>query len=252
MNELYLRIEAFQNLLVEIATSGAHSDEEYKAQRSELIKIDEIKDLLPQFLQTNRTVSQFWQFIKGKFPTYKERREFLWQEFSSALTYAENRWIGAAETSITKKLDKFNLKHIDDEWRKALKRSVDDPEGAITSARTLVETTCKYVLDSLGSPYQDDIELPRLFKLTASGLNLAPDQHTEQIFKQILGGLQTVVEGLGAMRNKLSDSHGKKSIHVKPATRHAELAVNLAGTLTTFLLETFEAKLLKEKSLHHE
>jgi len=249
MNELYLRIEAFQNLLIDIATSGAHSDAEYKAQRSELMMIEEIKDLLPQFLQTNRSASQFWQFMKGKFQTYKERREFLWHEFSSALAYAENRWVGIAETSISQKIEKFNLKQIDDEWRKALKRSVDDPEGAITSARTLVETTCKYVLDNTSAEYQDDLELPKLFKLTASGLNLAPDQHTEQIFKQILRGIQTVVEGLGAMRNKLSDSHGKKSVHAKPATRHAELAVNLAGTLTTFLLATFEAKILKKKPL---
>lgn len=87
---------------------------------------------------------------------------------------------------------------------------MDDPEGAITSSRTLIETTCKYILDELKITYKDDIELPKLYKLTAENLNLAPDQHTEQIFKQILGGCQSVVDGLGALRNKLSDSHGKK------------------------------------------
>jgi hypothetical protein len=93
--------------------------------------------------------------------------------------------------------------------------------------------------------YKDDLELPKLYKMTAENLNLAPDQHTEQIFKQILGGCQTVVEGLGALRNKLSDSHGKKSSQVKPTSRHAELAVNLAGTMTTFLLETYEFRTQK-------
>jgi hypothetical protein len=88
--------------------------------------------------------------------------------------------------------------------------------------------------------YKDDIDLPKLYKLTAENLNLAPDQHTEQIFKQILGACQSVVEGLGALRNKLSDAHGKKTSQLKPSPRHAELAVNLSGTMTTFLLETFE------------
>jgi hypothetical protein len=71
-------------------------------------------------------------------------------------------------------------------------------------------------------------------------------QHTEPIFKQILGGCTSVVEGLGALRNRLSDSHGKGLKRVKPDTRHAELAVNLAGSMATFLVETWEH--LKDQS----
>jgi hypothetical protein len=51
-----------------------------------------------------------------------------------------------------------------------------------------------------------------------------------------------VVEGLGALRNRLSDAHGKGTAGVKPAPRHAELAVNLAGTMATFLVATWEAR----------
>jgi hypothetical protein len=72
-------------------------------------------------------------------------------------------------------------------------------------------------------------------------LNLSPAQHTEQIFKQILGGCKSVVEGLGAMRNKISDAHGKGKKSIKPASRHAELAVNLAGSMATYLVSTWEA-----------
>ncbi|HMJ70908.1 MAG TPA: abortive infection family protein [Cyclobacteriaceae bacterium] len=246
MNDLYLQIDTFKNLLVNVATSGSHSDDEYKTQRTAIIEISELKDLIPNFVVSNRSVDQFWQFIKGKFQTYKERREYLWTEFEAALRYAERKKKVVAE-DLTHKIGKFNLELINEEWRKALKRSADDPEGAITSARTLIETTCKHILDKLGNTYKDDLELPKLYKLTADGLNLAPDQHTEQIFKQILGGCQTVVEGLGAMRNKLSDSHGKKISQVRPATRHAELAINLSGAMTTFLLETFESKMIKNK-----
>ena len=123
-----------------------------------------------------------------------------------------------------------------------MERKATDPEAAITTARTLIETTCKFILDDLKVEYEDDLELPKLYKITADKLNLAPDQHTEQIFKQILSGCQSVINGLGALRNKLSDSHGKKTISVKPLPRHAELAVNLAGTMTTFLLETYQQK----------
>ena len=57
---------------------------------------------------------------------------------------------------------------------------------------------------------------------------------------QILGGCSTVVEGLGAVRNKLSDSHGKGKGRAKPGPRHARLAVNLAGAMATFLVETYD------------
>jgi type II secretory pathway component PulL len=82
----------------------------------------------------------------------------------------------------------------------------------------------------------------QLYRLTAEALQLAPSQQSEQIFKQIFGGCQTVVEGLGALRNKLSDAHGKGKVPATPEARHAELAVNLAGAMATFLVETWEAQ----------
>lgn len=242
MQELQVKIEIIQNMLIAIATGGGGEGDEYKKLRTELISDNDIKTYLPDFLLTNRTTEQFWQFIKFKFSTYAERRIYIWKEFSKALSYIEEKQKGVSDESTTKAIQKFNQEYINLQWTKALERKADDPEGAITTARTLIETTCKFILDSLRAPYKDDIELPKLYKLTAENLNLAPDQHTEQIFKQILGGCQAVVEGLGALRNKLSDSHGKKISQSKPNSRHATLAVNLAGTMTTFLLETYELK----------
>jgi hypothetical protein len=245
MKDLQTKIETLQNLLIAIATGGSCEDEDYKNLRNELLNNTEIKSYLPEFLLTIRTSGQFWQFIKFKFSTYVERRQYLWNEFSNVLNYIETKQNGIIDKSTSKSIEKFSQEYIKLQWIKALERKVDDPEGAITTARTLIETTCKFVLDSLSVTYKDDLDLPKLYKMTAENLNLAPDQHTEQIFKQILGGCQTVVEGLGALRNKLSDSHGKKSSYVKPTSRHAELAVNLAGTMTSFLLETYEFRTKK-------
>ncbi|MBL0102405.1 MAG: abortive infection family protein [Bacteroidetes bacterium] len=96
------------------------------------------------------------------------------------------------------------------------------------------------ILDERNVTYDEKADLPALYKAVAKELNLSPDQHTEQIFKQILGGCQTVVEGLGALRNAYGDAHGKRLIRKKPNKRHSDLAINLAGTMAMFLLETFE------------
>lgn len=76
----------------------------------------------------------------------------------------------------------------------------------------------------------------------ATKLNIAPSQHTEDAFKRILGGATSVVEGLGSLRNKIGDAHGQGGKPVRPTVRHAQLAVNLAGAMATFLVETRAAR----------
>jgi|GEM_PF-1040380 len=99
MTELQEKIESFQNLLVDIATSGNRPEEEenFKQLRTSLIGNNVIKDNLPDFVKTNRTVAQFWQFIKGKFSSYAERRTFIWNEFAKTLDYVETKQNGITD-----------------------------------------------------------------------------------------------------------------------------------------------------------
>lgn len=135
---------------------------------------------------------------------------------------------------------KLDTQYISQAWEKARSRRHDDPEGAITAARTLLESVCKHILDERAIEY-GDADLPKLYGLTAKELNLAPSQHTEDAFKKILGGAHAIVDGLANLRNRLGDAHGQGKRPVKPLPRHAELAVNMAGSVASFLLTTFEA-----------
>jgi Abortive infection C-terminus len=136
----------------------------------------------------------------------------------------------------------LDTQYISGAWEKARARRHEDPEGAITAARTLLESVCKHILDECGVEYGDNADLPKLYGLTSKELNLAPSQHTEDAFKKILGGAHSVVDGLANLRNRLGDAHGQGKRPVKPLARHAELAVNMAGSVASFLLATFEAK----------
>ncbi len=101
----------------------------------------------------------------------------------------------------------------------------------------------KWLLTKQQVPFDEKAELPALYRLVAENLNLAPDAHTENVFKRILGSCQSVVESLGTLRNKLSDAHSPGPLRARPQPRHAELAVNLAGAMATFLIATWEARL---------
>lgn len=242
MREPYEQTEALQNLLVAQATGSNESDAEFTRLRQAVLSQASLDPYTPRFLRTCRNLGQFWQFIKQKFGTYAERRKYLWDEFRPMLELLERGGTAPSDQVISIAIEKFDASNIQAAWSKALDRRVPDPEGAITIARTLLESVCKHILEEAQVDFDESPDMKKLYRQTAEQLNLAPSQHTEQVFKQILGGCTSVVEGLGALRNRLSDSHGKGKAGVKPAPRHAELAVNLAGALAIYLLATWEAR----------
>lgn len=147
-----------------------------------------------------------------------------------------------ADSLISQTLQSFDESGVHAAWQKALDRRVSDPEGAITAAKALLETVCKHIIEVSGESYGENDDLPKLNGIAADCLNLAPSQHSESVFKAILGNCQAVIGGLAAIRNKLGDAHGQGRRAVKPSSRHAELAVNLAGTMALFLISTLNAR----------
>jgi len=189
LNEFQL-VQYFQDTVIARATGDAVDNKLYMSLRSKLIANKTIEKWLPDWVKTKRTIEQFWLFIKGKYGKYQERKEFLWDEFAPVLNYLEYRASSPIEETVM-----FDEAHIHAQWEKALERKLIEPEGAITAARTLIESVLKYILDEQELEYNDSAELPELYKEVAKSLNLAPEQHQEQIFKQILGGVSGSVGG---------------------------------------------------------
>lgn len=222
------------NLIVR-ATGGSFDDQYYTLIRRKLISDKSLKDILPEWLERTRSIDQFWTFIKARFGTYEERRIFLRDQFEPLLFHFELITTTPLTTTIL-----FDEAFIHDQWKKAVELQQSDPESAITAARTLIESVLKYILDEQNIEYKENIELPDLYKVVSKSLNLAPEQHQDQIFKQILGGASSIIAGLGTVRNKLGDAHGKSKTSARPKPRHSELAVNLAGSMSIFLFKTFK------------
>lgn len=236
------QVTLLQNLLISLSTGQFCNEHHYPILRKILRNDPTLNSIIPISVQQNRDTDQYWKYIQAKFPTYKERRQYIWNEFNPLLDKLETNVESPSSYNISLNLQKIDNEYIHDIWQKALNRKVNDPEGAITIARTLVESVCKHILDSQNIEYNNStIELSELYKLVAKELNLAPEQHQESIFKQILGGCSGIVNGLGTLRNKLGDAHAAKGQPVKPSTRHAELAVNLSGAMSIFLLDTYHA-----------
>lgn len=245
------RLKRFQQILIDRATSSSWnggwegaglSRLEYEVLRRDLLANPTLRPFMPRYVEECRDLERFWSFIKAEAPSYEERRRFIWNSFEPAFARLEGRAVSPADLDVASALADLSDDAVHEVWQTALRRRSSDPEGAITTARTLLEAVCKHILSDLNVTFDEGADLRKLYGLTAQALSLAPDQYTERIFKQILGGCKTVVEGLGALRNRLSDAHGRSPSRAKPAPRHAALAVNLAGATATFLVQTWKSR----------
>jgi hypothetical protein len=237
------RAEMMEGILIARATGGSGDDRVYAELRRDFMNDPRLHDLLPKFVRTYRNLDAFWPFIKAEAGTYAERREIIGKSFTPLFDHLEKRHSAPADKVSSDALESFDTDGVHVVWAKALERRTDDPEGAITLARTLLETVTKRILDECGEDYLETDDLPKLYGKAARALNLAPNQHTEEPIKAILGGAMNLVNGIGTLRNRLSDSHGRGGkLPVRPSPRHASLAVNTAGAISTFLVETFNEK----------
>jgi len=134
--------------------------------------------------------------------------------------------------------DELTQLTIDENIRKCeAKLSEGDFSGAITNARSLTEAVLIGIEKDLdpSAPHYDG-ELVKLFKRVQKLLNLEPERKDiAEPLRQILSGLTSIVNGLAAMRNKMSDAHAASYM---PGRHHAKLAVYAATTLADFLFET--------------
>lgn len=233
-------------MITRVATSNPKVDSHAFSRARKAVLSDPItNDLVPLCLRTCRSPDEVWSFVKSQrepLDTYESRRVFLRREFEPLLSALESFDSAPLDGLVSDEATKLNASSVLTAWNKALARRDTDPEGAITAARALVESACKTILDDLGQVYGDGDDLPKLYRTVAKALAVAPESRTEEQIKRILGGCTTAVEGLGSLRNRGGDAHGKGRTSYSLGPRHASLAVNLSGTVALFLMQTFEAR----------
>ncbi|MCM8857396.1 MAG: abortive infection family protein [Candidatus Thiodiazotropha sp.] len=130
---------------------------------------------------------------------------------------------------------------------RALSHAKDDPESALTSACSTLESVCRSLLIEMEKDLPKTKDLMNLYKAVRKPLGLTPDKSrfpseiSNDILK-ILGGLTTVIEGVGALRTHGGDAHGREKGYTRIDTRIASLSVHAASSVALFLIETWQRK----------
>lgn len=130
---------------------------------------------------------------------------------------------------------------------RALTSVNQDPEDAVTAACSAVESVCRSIIIELGEPLPSKKDIQGLYNAVKKPLALDAgrtdiDTQIEADVRMILGGLSTVISGIGALRTHAGDAHGRERGLVRIDARIASLALHSASTVSLFLIETWQRK----------
>ncbi len=119
---------------------------------------------------------------------------------------------------------------------RALSQWNSAPDTAISSAKSALEATLKYIAHAEGLPMSGAISLPQLLTLCKPVCGLGSDP-SHKIGRSVASLCTEIAEA----RNVLGDSHGKSPAAPVPTRSEARFIVGVALHLSDCLLERYEA-----------
>ena len=149
------------------------------------------------------------------------------------------------EKNFSEPITEYLLEHgtyIREDIKEGLQRVHNgDLKGAITLAKSILEKTCKTIADERGITYKKHEGLSCLCKKIFEDLFSSKDNHNKKILNKISGGCSGIISGISELRNNEGDAHGKSAKRENNLSpQDAELSINLAGSLSLFLIKTHE------------
>lgn len=132
------------------------------------------------------------------------------------------------------RFSKISEKSFRLDWIEASRRISIDPPGAITAARTMVETVLKSIIHERGEEPDNSGDLGRLIRQTEKVLEFSPSEHQGE--HQIISGFASVMNGLACLSNNAGDRHGTVGGVGIDDPIIAELCVYACGTIGIFFI----------------
>src|SRR5688572_18639600 len=100
-----------------------------------------------------------------------------------------------------------------------------NPSLTFDLSKTLIESACKTILNDRAENVDEKWDLPKLLKEATSKLKLSPagTEASDDSLRKLIGGLQTVIQGICEMRNAEGfASHGKDGYATQSEPLHAQ------------------------------
>ncbi len=143
-----------------------------------------------------------------------------------------------------KTLEKIDGDYVNKQLERINESIEKEPDLAIGTAKELIETVCKTILDERNVDYGKSEKIGELVKKVRKVIKLLPDDidnkvKGEGVIKVLLSNLGNIAQNMAELRGLYGTGHGKSAKTKSGLTqRHARLAAGAASTLAIFLYET--------------
>ena len=150
--------------------------------------------------------------------------------------------LGTPSRTLEEFIQERDTASVDQEFSRALTNVETSPREAVSAASNILESICKVYIaeESLEMPAKQDLK--PVWTVVRKHLGFDPSLVEDQDLQQVLSGMISVVEGIGALRTHASSAHGAGKKPYKLESRHARLAVHAAHTVALFILESWRNK----------
>ena len=111
-----------------------------------------------------------------------------------------------------------------------------DYESTITKSRTLLEEVMIYGIEEKQQVPTGKGNIKNTYNQFKTLYNMHQDSSMDKRIKDLLSGLEKIVNSISDMRNYNSDSHGVVGKRINVEEHHARLAANSSITMANFLL----------------
>jgi hypothetical protein len=149
---------------------------------------------------------------------------------------------GPPAASLEEILREKKFDEVEIEFQRTLDDINLDPGKAATAACSLLEALFRAYLEAHDIPLPDKITIKPLWASLQKELGLDPKNQADQDVQRILGGMSSIVDGIGSFRTHAGSAHGGGKLRYHLSKRHALLAVNAAHTLAAFIIATWEQR----------
>lgn len=175
---------------------------------------------------------------------YYALNDLTWNEYESRYRYPdgheryrlrEQLHSTISPDPIGMNFSKIKEKEFREDWMACQTRVEVNPAAAITSARTLLETLLKTIINERGDKPDKSGELGKLLKQCLKCVSFI--ENDDQSVKKILNGLTNIINGLASISNKAGDRHGLVDGQAIDDPGLGWLCVNAAGTVGLVLIE---------------
>lgn len=203
--------------------------------------LDVLGKLIENYMETPLDPENSWDQDR-----LKDRERILKVLAQCELQYVKGGKVVGALGTPSRTLEEFirdrDFPSVDAEFGRALENVESSPREAVSAASNILESLCRVYIAEEGLDLPQKQDLKPVWTAVRKHLGFDPSVVEDQDLQQILSGLISVVEGIGALRTHASSAHGsgKKSYKLEP--RHARLAIHSAHTVALFVLESWSKR----------